>query len=291
MPKVNDKLRCLRPRPALIVTACAVAGLCFAARGQQAPDRQPGESPPTIDSEEITPGEQMGEPDEANAQDIADAVGEAEAELDGGVPERPAQVQQVPAAATNAVVQHVDHPQGLALWKKAKIVGGAYVAKTDDGKQARLTLEPKLQGSMEKLLRMYKPVGAAVVALDPKTGKVLALAEYGEGSATKSLYPAASVFKIITGAALLEKGINPEVETCYHGGVHRLVGKLLEDKPNLDRRCLSLSMALAKSANVVFAKMAVKHLDADDLRKAAEQFLFNRPIFDQPLEQSRAQIP
>src|SRR5205807_947025 len=61
--------------------------------------------------------------------------------------------------------------------------------------------------------------------------------------------------------------------------------------PNLDRRCLSLSRALAKSANVVFAKMAVKHLDADDLRKSAERFLFNRPIFDQPVEQSRAQIP
>src|SRR5204863_3909802 len=140
----------------------------------------------------------------------AKAVGEAEAEMDGGVPEPPAEIHQVPAAATNAVVQHVDHPQGLALWNKAKVVDGAYLAKTAEGKQARLTLDPKLQGSMEKLLRMYKPVGAAIVALDPKTGKVLALAEYGEGSATKSLYPAASVFKIITGAALLEKGVNPD---------------------------------------------------------------------------------
>ena len=50
-------------------------------------------------------------------------------------------------------------------------------------------------------------------------------------------------------------------------------------------------MALAKSANVVFAKMAVKHLDADELRKEAERFLFNRPIFDQPVEQSKANIP
>jgi penicillin-binding protein A len=42
---------------------------------------------------------------------------------------------------------------------------------------------------------------------------------------------------------------------------------------------------------VVFAKMAVKHLDGDDLRKEAERFLFNRPIFDQPVEQSSAEIP
>jgi len=265
MFKVTDILRCT---PALVLAA-------FAAHAQvDAPG--PAETPPAL------------EPDELNASDVANAVGEAEMELDGGLP---AEINQVPAAATNAVVQHVEHPQGLALWKKAKRAGDAYVATDLDGKQVRLTIEPRLQTPMEKLLRMYKPVGAAMVALDPKTGKILSLAEIGEGSVTRPAYPAASVFKIVTGAALLEKGINPDAETCYHGGIRRLVGKLLEDKPNLDRRCLSLSMAMAKSANVVFAKMAVKHLDGEELRKAAERFLFNRPIFDQPMEQSKAEIP
>src|SRR5256885_7076560 len=265
---VPDTRRRFARRPALLLAACAAAGLCFGARAQQKGlTSDAGERPSAIDAEEIAPSEQMGEPDDLNAGDIANAVGEAEAEMDGGLPEQPAEILQVPAAATNAVVQHIDHPQGLELWKKAKLSGGVYVAKTPSGREARLTIEPKLQGSMEKLLRMYRPVGAAVVALDPKSGKVLALAEHGAGSAAKQNYPAASLFKIITGAALLEKGVDPDVETCYHGGVHRLVGKLLQDKPNLDRRCLSLSMALAKSANVVFAQMAVMHLDADDLRK------------------------
>ncbi len=287
---VKDNARRFPPKPSVIIAVCAAAGLCFAARGQQQ-GQGPGETPPALGAGESTPDESAAEPDEMNAGDVRDALGELEAELDAGVPEYPAQIDQVPAAATNAVVQHVQHPQGFALLKKAQLSGDGYVAKTPDGALARLTLEPHLQQQMEKLLRMYRPVGAAVVALDPKTGKVLALAEYGEGKALRPLYPAASVFKIITGAALLEKGVSPDSETCYHGGVHRLVGKLLEDKPQLDRRCLSLSMALAKSANVVFAKMAVKHLDADDLRRSAEQFLFNRPIFDQPVEQSKAQIP
>ena len=288
---VTDKPRRFRPKPALILAACAAVGLCFAAAAQQQDPQAPGETPPAIGAGGSTVGDPAGEPDEMNAEDVKDALGELEAELDAGVPAQPAEIDQVPAAATNAVVQHVQHPQGLALLRKAQLSGDGYVAKTADGKLARLTLEPHLQQQMQLLLRMYKPVGAAVVALDPKTGKVLALAEYGEGTAMRPLYPAASVFKIITGAALLEKGVSPESEICYHGGVHRLVGKLLEDKPGLDRRCLSLSMALAKSANVVFAKMAVKHLDADDLRKSAEQFLFNRPIFDQPVEQSKARIP
>jgi len=148
---VHSPARRLRAGTPLILAACAVAGLCFAARGQQPLEPGPGETPPAIDANDTTPGEQMGEPEELNASDIAKAVGEAEAELDAGVADHPAQIQQVPAAATNAVVQHVDHPQGLALWKKARIVSGAYVAKTADGKPVRLTVEPKLQASMDEV--------------------------------------------------------------------------------------------------------------------------------------------
>jgi cell division protein FtsI/penicillin-binding protein 2 len=288
---VTDTPRRLRFRPALIVSLCAGAALCFAARAQQ----KPGEPPPAV--KETPPPAHQGEAvvdapeadDDLNGDDLAKAVSEAASEADAGVA-APSQVAEVPAAAANAVVQHTDHLQGLSLWKHAKLSGENYVARTQDGKTARLTIDPTLQGQMDKLLKMYKPQGAAVVALDPKTGKVLAMSEYGEGLATKPLYPAASVFKIITGAALIEKGVDPDAETCFHGGMHGIVGKLLQDKPRLDRRCLSLSMALAKSANVVFAKMAVKHLDSDDLRKEAERFLFNRPIFDQPVEQSSAEI-
>jgi peptidoglycan glycosyltransferase len=291
---VTDILRRFRFRPAIIVAACALAGLCFAARAQQEKPgvTQPALRPPPAPKDSEGPGgADAPEPDdEISNDDLAKAVSEAAIETDGGVV-APTVVHEVPAAAANAVVQHVAHLQGLSLWKRARLAGGIYIAKTDDGKIAHLSIDPNLQGQMDKLLKTYKPQGAAMVALDPKTGKVLALSEYGEGQATKPLYPAASVFKIITGAALIEKGVNPDAETCYHGGMHGIVGKLLQDKPGLDRRCLSLSMALAKSANVVFAKMAAKHLDGDDLRKEAERFLFNRPIFDQPVDQSTAMIP
>ncbi|HET9752379.1 MAG TPA: hypothetical protein VFP52_05440, partial [Myxococcales bacterium] len=191
---MNPNLRRLLFRPSMLIAAAAVAGLCFSARAQQ-PVPGPGETPPALDAEEGTSADQPGEPDDLNAQDLARAVGEAEAEMDGGTPAQPAQVKEVPAAAANAVVQHVDHPSGFALWKKAALKDGAYVARSAEGKEVRLTIDPHLQGSMEKLLRMYKPVGAAVVAIDPKTGKILAMAEQGEGKATKPLYPAASVFK------------------------------------------------------------------------------------------------
>ena len=276
---------------AILSVAAIAATITFAARAAQ--------QKPAVAQDIPRTGRDEPQDLDEESRALESAVGEAEAEqlaaaaVDGGTPAT--EVKEVPAAAANAVVQHTVHLPGLSLWRKANLSGGAYIAKTDGGKTARLTIDPKLQAQMQKLLAMYKPDDAAVVALDPKTGKVLAMAEYArdgrsEGLATHPLYPAASVFKIITGAALLEKGVLATDTTCFHGGMHGIVGNLLQDKPRLDRRCLSLSMALAKSANVVFAKMAVKHLDADALRKEAERFLFNRPIWDQPMDQSTAQI-
>ena len=284
-----------RRRRAWAWVLCAAAAVLagFAARAQQKPDDAPPAAAPDGDPAASAPA------DDAIEQAIDDAEAEQAAAASGQAPfdESGAELHQVPAAAANAVAQTAPLP-GLSLLRLARPgAGGVWSATTPGGKTARLTLNPLLQAQMSKLLSTYTPLGASLVAVDPKTGKVLALVEYSsegkaEGMAVKPLYPAASVFKIITGAALLEKGVSPDAETCYHGGMHGLVNKLLQDKPRLDRRCLSLSMALAKSANVVFAKMAVKHLDAGSLRAQAEKFLFNRPIWAGPsVESSTAQIP
>ncbi len=241
--------------------------------------------------------------DEFDEEELERALPDAEAgELlsDGGPVAAPSEVSAVPAAAANAVAQTSPVP-GLSLLHKSKLEstegGDALFAKTAEGKLARLSINPVMQRQMEKLFSLYKPMSGALVAIEPKTGRVLALVEYSadghpEGAATHPLYPAASVFKIITGAALLEKGISPDAETCYHGGLHGIVSKLLQDKPRLDSRCLSLSMALAKSANVVFAKMAERHLDAPALREEAERFMFNRSVWADPaVGASTARIP
>ena len=284
--------------PACALLVAAAAGLCFAARGAQ--DAVGSARPAPISPDVSAPLPSVL--DDANeGMDEVEDEGAIEAAIgEDAAPSKPAEVKEVPAAAANAVVQHAKHPEGLSLLRKARLEGKgdqrAYVAELPSGRKAKLTVNPRLQEQMQKLFALYKPQQGAMVAIDPKTGKVLAMAEYDKegnsaGLATRPLYPAASVFKIITGAALLEKGISPDEETCFHGGLRGIVGKLLEDKPRVDRRCLSLSMALAKSANVVFAKMAVKHLDGAALREEAEKFLFNRPIWDQPFEQSSAAIP
>jgi penicillin-binding protein A len=99
------------------------------------------------------------------------------------------------------------------------------------------------------------------------------------------------VFKLVTAAALLEQGVSPGEEVCFHGGHHRLDPRLLTDDPRRDRRCVSLEAAFGKSTNVVFAKLAGRGLDASALRSTAARFLFNTPIpFPRAVEQSTARI-
>lgn len=171
-----------------------------------------------------------------------------------------------------------------------------YVAPYGAGR-AVLTIEPRLQARLARLLADYRIPWAATVLLEPKTGRVLALAEYAReedarGLCLKAAAPAASVFKIVTAAALLERGLEPDASVCYHGGRHRLAPGNLADDPRRDRRCTTLASALGHSTNVVFAKLADRGLSAEILRAEAERFLFNAEIpFARPVEVSRAEIP
>jgi len=176
-------------------------------------------------------------------------------------------------------------------------VADHYVAPLGAG-HAVLTTVPRLQERIEKVLSGHRVPWAAAVLLDPATGRVLAMAEHSQrepgrrGLSLEARAPAASVFKIVTSSALLRRGLEPGSEVCYHGGQHRVRPSLLADDPRRDRRCLSLSSALGKSANVVFAKLADRTLNATLLRAEADRFLFNQPIpFAQRVETSRAEIP
>ncbi len=174
---------------------------------------------------------------------------------------------------------------------------GRFVAPLGAGR-AILTLDPRLQARLERSLAGYRVPWGATVLLEAGSGRVLALAEHSaaeperRGLALAALAPAASIFKIVTAAALLERGVRPQDEVCYHGGRRRLAPGLLADDPRRDRRCLSLTTAFGHSANVVFAKLADRGLDAEGLRGVAERFLFNAEIaFPSPVEASAARIP
>src|SRR6185312_12619059 len=104
--------------------------------------------------------------------------------------------------------------------------------------------------------------------------------------------PAASVFKLVTTAALLEAGVTPEEKVCYHGGVHSLEADNLEDHPELDGRCKSLAYGLAKSQNAILGRLASDYLEPQVLSRKAQAFGFGgAPAFELPVASSTVAVP
>jgi cell division protein FtsI/penicillin-binding protein 2 len=166
------------------------------------------------------------------------------------------------------------------------------------GRTAELTLDPVVQRAALSVMKKYRVPEAGVVALEVKTGNVLAYASYvAEGEKfdvnARASAPAASVFKVVTSAALVEKaGLNADTEQCYHGGKSRIAADELKEDPERDKWCATLGIALGSSINVVFGRLAQKHLTPDDLRGMAGSFGFGAPVpFAIPNEASKVEIP
>jgi cell division protein FtsI/penicillin-binding protein 2 len=178
---------------------------------------------------------------------------------------------------------------------------GAFRQRLDDGRTITFTVNPELQRFADRQFAKYKvPVGSAVM-LNSRTGRVHAFSERREdpsmaGEARVALDPsppAASLFKIISAAALLEQGeVTPTTKTCYHGGSSKLHLHNLQDSPRDDTACASLSAALGRSINAVFAKLSDRCLNRASLASYAARFGFNRDLpFDVPVPRSTAEIP
>jgi len=164
---------------------------------------------------------------------------------------------------------------------------GRLVQTLDDGTKVTYTLRPKLQKRAAKILGASEAVGSALVLVEVRTGKILALAEQKTGEyeeETQPVYfsarsPAASLFKIVTASALLEKGAaDAATVVCYHGGMRQLYTSNLEDDPAKDKACVSLAYAMGKSLNAVFAKLADRSLSEEELEEAGRRFGFGQKI-------------
>lgn len=184
-------------------------------------------------------------------------------------------------------------PANLELGR-AVLRDGVYEIDLDGGRRVRLTLDPKLQRAAEKLLEQTRAPRAAVVVMAPD-GRVLALAGRRtesprggkEGTEDPSLVtqvwaPAASIFKLVTAAALVRAGVGPSKKVCFHGGLRSVMPSNLSDSPR-DNRCEDLSYAVAHSQNAIIAKLTHRHLTADALSATAADLGFVGEIAAQGL--------
>lgn len=199
--------------------------------------------------------------------------------------------------ASNAPAALDSSPAGAPSPSFRQIVGGKYTERRGPY-QFIYTVDPVLQASVEEVFRVHRPPFSAFVALEPKTGKILALAEYSRNRAenggiwNRATYPAASVFKIITAACALEKGVlQYDSSVSFKGNQYRLGPSKIRKTSKWEHQT-QFDDALGKSNNVVFGRVASQLVGAETLRQYSSAFGFNQPLpFDFPVDPSRAVIP
>jgi cell division protein FtsI/penicillin-binding protein 2 len=168
--------------------------------------------------------------------------------------------------------------------------GERVIQPLSDGGLVELTLSPVLQPAADRLIALSGSTQGAAVLLSVKDGRVLALS--GGALALSAWAPAASVFKLVTAAALVEKGVSPKAKVCYHSGLRSVEADNLEDHPDLDRTCHSFAWGLARSQNAIIGRLAHDHLDAGTLVATARAFDFGAPLaFALPVAASTAEVP
>lgn len=181
----------------------------------------------------------------------------------------------------------------------AQVVDGRLVQTLADGSEVRFTLDPAIQRAAVDVLERFQVDYGAVVAMRPATGELLAMAEHAQGRpdlrhlTLQAEGPAASIFKIVTAAALIERAcLNADSEICTHGGHRRVDLENLHDNSRLDTRCETLKQAFGASSNVAFARWADRLLTPADLQASADAFLFNQRLpFLWGVGVSKSQIP
>lgn len=168
-----------------------------------------------------------------------------------------------------------------------------------NGRTAELTLDADLQRATLGVMRRYALPEAGALLMDVKSGELLVYAsQVREGTPfdvnVRAEAPAASIFKIITAASLLETPtLSARSEQCYRGGGQSRIraADLLED-PQRDHVCASLGSALGRSLNIVFGRMAQRYLTPRALTQTAEAFGFGSPTpFDVPSEAPSIELP
>lgn len=162
------------------------------------------------------------------------------------------------------------------------------------------TLDTEVQNESDKILKKYKPDYAAIYMMDAETGETIAMSSFEKNSvrppnwALKASFPAASVFKVITATAAVDKaGITPQHKIAFNGGNYTLYKKnVMTDKSNRWTRVITLKEAFARSINTAFGRLSLESLHPRDLEEYAKRFMFNQDIpSDFPVEKGHAYVP
>lgn len=185
------------------------------------------------------------------------------------------------------------------LFSSVDFQGGSNLLKLVDGRTLKFTIDPSLQNKVQQLLVENEVPYAVFVAIEPKTGNILAMTGYSHADPQWSqdayfrLYPMASLFKIITAAAALEQNkVGPHSEYRFTGYSYSENPKHWTVTSGSGGNALPLSLAMGKSINPVFGSIAADIVGRESIMSYAHRFGFNQTLFPgTPVLPSHAAAP
>ncbi len=163
------------------------------------------------------------------------------------------------------------------------------LASPNDKQQHETTINPFIQRHLEKFLKDRNSPIAAAVALDVKTGEVLAVVQgkhpQAWGATTHAAlypgFPAASLFKtVVTAAAFEVADVDADAPIGLAGGCAHVgpTGQWLRAEAINARNAITLRRAYGFSCNGFFAKLAVNYLGIGPISEFATRFGWGRPV-------------
>ncbi|MDR0304063.1 MAG: hypothetical protein LBH98_04740 [Chitinispirillales bacterium] len=157
------------------------------------------------------------------------------------------------------------------------------------------SIDTALQKKTLSLVKRSNPKYGAAIAVNPKTGQILAMVSYNDPELPKiadnlclsNKFPAASIFKTITAEAVFETtNITCSTQIYYVGENTTLYKRqFLPEKFPENSNSASFAEAYAKSINPVFGWLAIHEIGRDNLYKSVQKFGYNTKIpFEMPTD-------
>ena len=148
------------------------------------------------------------------------------------------------------------------------------------------SVDTVLQRRGEQLMRRYRPRYGAIAVLDPLSGRVLSLVSYGNEDEPflgdhlylRSLFPAASLFKMVTAAGAIEQGLMDTGSMLKQSGRNYTLYRA-QLREHLDSyREITLEHAFVHSINAAFGRLGIYVLGRQGLLSYAHRFGFEQPL-------------
>jgi len=185
------------------------------------------------------------------------------------------------------------------LLAQAELKGSRISALTPEGSQLIYTIQGDLQKRVYDFLAKNKVPYGVFVAIEPSSGRILGMTSYSaiDPSWTKrsaySLYPMASLFKIITASAALESNkITPESVIEFRGASYSENPRYWDINPRGRNNRMDATFAMGKSINPFYGRVASDIAGKSSVMASVSRFGFNQELFPGiPAKPSQAAEP